>query len=117
MLGCPPGEGRVCGYRRPIAGCPAGRPAGVRVRPHVSVGVLPGVSAGPGVWRLDYGMGGVASVGGLWFFMRQLGPLMVMTSQWWRKRSRMAVARTSSVKTWPHSLKVLLLVMMTEPFS
>src|SRR6266851_937486 len=69
---------------------------------------------GPGVWRLDYGMGGAASVAGLWFFIRQLGPLMVMTSQWWRKRSRMAVARTSSVKTWPHSLKVLLLVMMTE---
>src|SRR5260370_36038161 len=72
---------------------------------------------GRGVWRLDYGRGGAASVAGLWFFIRQLGPLMVMTSQWWRKRSRMAVARTSSVKTWPHSLKVLLLVMMTEPFS
>src|SRR6266567_6493811 len=95
----------------------SGGACGVRVRPHVSVGVLPGVSAGPGVWRLDYGMGGVASVAGLWFFMRPLGPLMVMTSQWWRKRSRMAVARTSSVKTWPHSLKVLLLVVMTEPFS
>ena len=31
--------------------------------------------------------------------MRQLDPLMVMTSQWCRNRSRMAVARTSSVKT------------------
>ena len=48
--------------------------------------------------------GGLA--GGLWhgrlvsvarslFFIRQLGPLMVMTSQWWRNRLRMAVARTS----------------------
>ena len=53
---------------------------------------------------------------GLWVFIRQLGPLMVMTWQWWRKRSRMAVARTSSVKTWPHSVNALLLVMMTESF-
>jgi hypothetical protein len=42
---------------------------------------------------------------------------MEMTSQWWRKRSRTAVARTSSVKTWLHSLKALLLVMMMDPFS
>lgn len=49
--------------------------------------------------------------------MRQLGPLMVMTSQWWRNLSRMAVARTSSVKTWPHSLKVLLLVVILLVYS
>ena len=55
-----------------------------------------------GGWRSDYGMGGLVSVVRFLSFMRQLGPLMVMTSQWWRKRlSRMAVARTSSVKTWP----------------
>ena len=48
---------------------------------------------------------------------RQLGPLMEMTSQWCRRRSRTAVARTSSVKTLPHSLKALLLVMMIDPFS
>ena len=29
----------------------------------------------------------------------------------------MAVARTSSPKTWPHSLKVLFEVRMIEPFS
>jgi hypothetical protein len=62
-------------------------------------------------------MAGVVSDVRFWFFMRQLGPLMVMMSQWWRNRSRMAVARTSSVKTCPHSVKVLLLVMMMEPFS
>jgi hypothetical protein len=33
-------------------------------------------------------MGGAVSVAGLWVFIRQLGPLMVMTSQWWRKRKR-----------------------------
>ena len=62
-------------------------------------------------------MGWLVSVVRFLSFMRQLGPLMVMTSQWCRKRSRMAVARTSLVKTWPHSLKVLLLVMMIDPFS
>jgi transposase len=70
-----------------------------------------------GVWRADYDMVLPAVVLMVWFLIRQLGPSMVMTSQWWRKRSSMAVARTSSVKTWPHSLKALLLVMMTDPFS
>jgi hypothetical protein len=42
---------------------------------------------------------------------------MEITSQWWRSRSRIAVARTSSPNTWPHSLKVLFEVRMMEPFS
>lgn len=50
-------------------------------------------------------------------FMRQLGPLMEMTSQWCSSRSRMAVARTSSPRTGPHSEKALLLERMIEPFS
>ena len=32
-------------------------------------------------------------------------PLLEMTSQWCKSRSRMAEARTSSPNTWPHSLK------------
>jgi hypothetical protein len=49
---------------------------------------------------------GLAVIGGL-----------VITSQWCRRRSRMAVARTSSPKIWPHSLKVLFEVKMIEPLS
>src|SRR5215212_2578558 len=40
---------------------------------------------------------------------------MEITSQWWRRRSRIAVARNSSPKTWPHLLKVLSEVRMIEP--
>ena len=38
---------------------------------------------------------------------RKLGPLIDMTSQWCTRRSRIAVARTSSENTWPHSTECL----------
>jgi hypothetical protein len=54
-------------------------------------------SAGlPGLSGFYYGMDWLVSVVRILSLMGQLGPLMVMNSQWGRNLSRIAVARTSS---------------------
>lgn len=118
-----PVDRRKGGLKRSVATDTTGVPLGVvsaavRVRPHVSVGVRPHVSVGSGCWSVSHGAVGVGRMGLVSLSLsRQLGPLIEMTSQWWRNLSRMAVARTSSVNTWPHSLNDLLLVMMVDAFS